>query len=183
MDWEIIEREYRAGQLSVSELARRFGCSRAAIQKKARQNSWSRDLTAQVRQQVATKVAANAAPRATPTSIVSEEEIIDAASDRGAAAVEGHLGRAARLKRLADRIAQGLERVTGIAESTSDDPEKPLEAHDPGFPLFIGKGDGMASMLKCLADVTERIARLERTALNLDDPDKDKGTEFLVVIG
>lgn len=181
MDWESIEREYRASQLSVKEIARRNGCSRAAIQKKAKQKGWTRDLSDQVRREVAVKVAAGATPNPA-SSTITDEEIIDAASVRGAAAIEGHLARANRLKRIADRIAEGLERHMGITESQAVDLEGMPLPNDPGFALFVAKSDGPASILKCLADVTERIARLERTALNLDDAPPASETELLIEI-
>jgi DNA-binding Lrp family transcriptional regulator len=36
VDWEAIEREYRAGQLSVREIARQQGLSHTAINKRAK---------------------------------------------------------------------------------------------------------------------------------------------------
>ena len=55
IDWEPLERAYRIGQTSVVQIATKFGVQRASINRKARKDGWTRDLTDQVR--VATKAA------------------------------------------------------------------------------------------------------------------------------
>ena len=39
-DWETIETEYRAGSLSVNEIARQAGVTPQAIRNRARRNGW-----------------------------------------------------------------------------------------------------------------------------------------------
>ena len=65
-DWERIEQLYRAGLLSVREIAASCGVSHTAIQKKAKAGGWERDLKAKInakadslvaKAEVATKVA------------------------------------------------------------------------------------------------------------------------------
>jgi predicted DNA-binding protein YlxM (UPF0122 family) len=48
-DWEAIEREYRAGQLSVREIARQYAVSEGAIRKRAKAEGWERALADVVR--------------------------------------------------------------------------------------------------------------------------------------
>lgn len=48
-DWERIEIEYRAGILSLREMADQFGVSVAYIRKKANEESWTRDLSAKIK--------------------------------------------------------------------------------------------------------------------------------------
>ena len=45
IDWEGINREYRAGQVSISLIADAYGCSEGTIRKKAKKEGWKRDLT------------------------------------------------------------------------------------------------------------------------------------------
>lgn len=47
-DWERIEIDYRAGQMSVREVARANGCTEAAIRKHARKHGWARDLSMKI---------------------------------------------------------------------------------------------------------------------------------------
>jgi hypothetical protein len=54
LDWEAIERDYRAGVLSDRELGKRHGCSHTAIQNRAKAKRWVKDLTARVANRVKT---------------------------------------------------------------------------------------------------------------------------------
>lgn len=56
IDWEAIEREYRAGQLSIREVARKHGVSDTAIRKEAKAKGWKRDLADKVRKAVREEV-------------------------------------------------------------------------------------------------------------------------------
>jgi len=44
LDWEAIERDYRAGLLSIREIAVRHGCTHTAINRRAKVRDWERDL-------------------------------------------------------------------------------------------------------------------------------------------
>lgn len=48
-DWERIESDYRAGLLSLREIAARNGITEGAIRKRAKRDEWTRDLAAKVR--------------------------------------------------------------------------------------------------------------------------------------
>lgn len=50
LDWEEIERQYRAGALSIAAIGRQHGVSHVTILRKAKARGWLRDLSAQVRQ-------------------------------------------------------------------------------------------------------------------------------------
>ena len=56
LDWEVIEREYRAGQLSVREIAETHGVSHPAILKRAKHDGWERNLSDAVREKVTTRL-------------------------------------------------------------------------------------------------------------------------------
>ena len=47
-DWEAIERDYRAGVLSLREIAAEHDLTEAAIRKRAKRDGWSRDLSAKI---------------------------------------------------------------------------------------------------------------------------------------
>jgi hypothetical protein len=63
VDWEAVERHYRAGIKTVRQLAKEFSISHTAIQKHADKFGWVRDLTEKIQQTtknlVATQVVAN----------------------------------------------------------------------------------------------------------------------------
>ena len=154
-DWEAIEREYRVGQLSVREIGRMFQITDTAIRKKAKAEFWVRDLSDQVR--VAAK---DAAVRAAVRKELSREpdseaEVVKTFGARGARAIEGHLSRAERIKALADKLATELE--TYMAGGV------------PSVQIFVSRADSPATIIRTLSDTVERIAKIERIALNLDD--------------
>jgi len=49
IDWERIEADYRAGLLSVREIAAEHGITHGAINKRAKRDSWTRDLGAKIK--------------------------------------------------------------------------------------------------------------------------------------
>ncbi|EHE2154993.1 hypothetical protein KG918_004462 [Salmonella enterica] len=49
-DWEAIETVYRAGVMSLREIASHHGISEGAIRKRAKRDDWSRDLNARIQQ-------------------------------------------------------------------------------------------------------------------------------------
>lgn len=55
IDWEAIERDYRIGQLSVADVARKHDVALSGLKRKAKLDGWTRDLTPVV--QIATKAA------------------------------------------------------------------------------------------------------------------------------
>jgi hypothetical protein len=79
-DWERIESDYRAGVLSVREIAASQGISHTAIQKRAKVEGWERDLGAKIRAKadalVAKREVANSV--ATKDRVATEKSIVDA---------------------------------------------------------------------------------------------------------
>ena len=48
-DWEAIESAYRAGVMSLREIASQHGISEGAIRKRAKKDNWTRDLNAKIK--------------------------------------------------------------------------------------------------------------------------------------
>jgi hypothetical protein len=149
-DWEAVEREYRAGQLSVREIARRCDLSEGAIRKRAKADGWQRALAERVRLAVREKLVredGTQSPRA------SDREVLEGAAHRGFEVVTSHrkdLTQLHGLKRvLMDRLAQVLNGVT---------PEGPC----------MGDKESAGDLLEKLSRVTTRLIPLERQAHNLD---------------
>ena len=103
-DWALIEREYRAGQLSIAEIARQSGITRGAIQKRAKRDGWARDLLSAVQAKVKDDLVRDAAPDG-----ALEAEAVDAAAARAVEVVRQHRGLLSRLNRIATRLTLDLE--------------------------------------------------------------------------
>src|SRR5690554_84499 len=87
IDWEAIEDEYRAGSLSIRNIADKHGISDTAIRKKATLHGWQRDLAEKVRSAAQGKIVRKMV-RADGSR--TDEEIIEQASSEAAAVVLAH---------------------------------------------------------------------------------------------
>lgn len=77
LDWESIEKHYRAGKLSIREIGRRCGCDEKQIRRRARAEGWVRDLSEKINEAVRNKVVRITDP--------TEREIVESASNECAA--------------------------------------------------------------------------------------------------
>lgn len=113
-DWEAIERAYRAGVLSIREIAAGSPVSDTAIRKRAGVHGWTRDLTAKVQQRVRTVLVREPKVR-TPRepNPETDQEIIEEAAGEVVAVVRHHRSRIHRQTDLVDLLTQQLVDVAG----------------------------------------------------------------------
>lgn len=136
IDWEAIEREYRAGQLSVAEIGRQHGVSHTAINKRAKLKGWTRNLAQAVKAEAENRLVSD------EVSTGNARETVEAAAARVVELVRQHrrglAGDNARISRLAEKLGtlmdgvetlKDLETAQGIAESIARTRSKliPLE--------------------------------------------------------
>lgn len=77
IDWEAVERDYRAGILSVREIGAKCGCTHTAINKRAKRYGWERERAA--RQQEPVRLVSDELDRAGFVYVIYLE---DTASER-----------------------------------------------------------------------------------------------------
>lgn len=182
-DWEAIEREYRAGQLSVSEIGRQHGVSHTAINKRAKKEGWTRDLSKKVRQEVSARLVSP------EVSAASAREAVELAATRGVQLVRQHQGSLSRAHRIAEMLMQELEsgtenaeaiEATIYAETANDGTVNRRNAMLKAVSL-----PSRSSTLRELSQVLKNLIPLERQAFNLDAPDdepKDDGQAAFAVL-
>ena len=159
IDWEGVEREYRAGQLSVSELSRQFSVSRPAIDKRAAKFGWTRNLADEVRREIEGRLVLDAV--ATEVAPCNTREIIDNAAARGVEVVRQHRASLARLNKIADGIMTALEvRLTSDPKS---------EEYAYSFNV-LGERESIADAMEKVGRTIVKVVPLERQAFNLDKP-------------
>lgn len=90
VDWEAVERHYRAGVLSVNQIAKDYKVSRPAIEKRASAGGWTRNLSEKIAQTAESKVVARVAAKevarsvakgCNPATELTERQTVDAYSD------------------------------------------------------------------------------------------------------
>ena len=78
-DWERIELDYRAGVRSLREIAGEHGISHVAINKRAKRDGWSRDLSAKIQAKADELVTKELVTTPVTTeNRISEREVVDA---------------------------------------------------------------------------------------------------------
>jgi len=142
VDWEAIEVAYRAGLLSVREIAGRHKISHTAINKKAKKNGWQRDLSAKVKKAVSTKLVSGSV-----STSVGEQEVIERAATEAAKVVTSHRKNISRQRKIVNTLLEELE--------TNEEELKLKEKSE---------------IVRNLTNAAAKYIPLERTAWSLDDP-------------
>lgn len=150
IDWEAIEREYRAGQASIRAIATAHGITDTAIRKKAKEFGWKRLLADRVREEVREKLVRGGSqePRE------DDDEIVEASASVGVEVVLSH--------------RRDIGQLRGIASILTTR----LAAHLNGEPAdgpFIGDKESVGDLLEKLTRVRAKLIPLERQAFNLDE--------------
>lgn len=168
-DVEAVEREYRAGQLSVREIGHRHSVHEATIRKWVKKFGWSRDLSRDVHRETLAKLQReeekSPGARHEPKT---DREIVEHAGERGAAVVRGHRGKLASVQALAVRLFGELDATTthiGEIEALllEKDPNKRDKAAHKAITL-----QSRTFAMNALVAALKNLIILERQAYNLD---------------
>lgn len=174
-DWERIENDYRAGLLSVREIAASQGVSHTAIGKRAKTHGWERDLQAKIKAKSDALVAKREVAKQVATEqVVTDRLIVDANAQVIADIRIGHRTDIARSRKLAMSLLEELEVQTdsiGLLEDLQD----ALQASDEGasdrqhqiFQRVISSAGRIDSMKK-LSDTLKTLIGMEREAYGID---------------
>lgn len=169
-DWESIERDYRAGVLSIREIAKSHDISEGAIRKKAKANGWERDLSDRVAEKVRTELVRSEVRTANPQT---EREIVEVAAATVVQVVRGHRGRIKQGNELVELLTKQLIDVAGkrdefeaeIEITTANDKTQERYAR---LMKAVSLGTH-ASIAVNLAAATKTWVSLERQAFGIKD--------------
>jgi AcrR family transcriptional regulator len=183
IDWERIEREYRAGVLSVREIAAGAGISHTAINKRVAKEGWTRDLTAEVRREVHSRLAVSEV--SAEVSEATAREIVDQAASRSVEVVRQHRVVLQRGRRIAEKL---LEKAEGILEGRTSAvlvpvlDSKGVKKGEKVTFATLGDRETIADVVAKAAQALAKLIPLERQTFNLDasvDP-KDLTDEQII---
>lgn len=182
-DWERIEQLYRAGLLSVREIAVSCAISHTAINKRAKAEGWERDLKAKIRAKADSLVSkAEVSTQVSTEALVTERGIVEANAQVIASIRIGHRTDIGRSRRLANKLLDELEGLTDNRDLFDQLGELLHEPDDSGqdkrYDLYM-KVIALPSRTKTLKELGETLKNLialERQAydVGVDKPGDDR---------
>jgi len=183
-DWEAIERDYRAGLLSVREIAGRYGCTHTAINKRARADGWGRDLKVKIRAKADALVSRREVSRvSTVLPVETEQQIIEANAEVIVNVRMAHRSDIRRSRGLANKLLDELEQLTDnreLFEQLGELMRKPDDfGNDRLNDLYhkIIALPNRSKIMRELADTLKVLIALERQAYNLDEQEHEEPYE------
>ena len=173
-DWERIEADYRAGVLSLREIAGAHGLTEGAIRKRAKRDEWTRDLAGKVQAKAADLVRKEEVRSAVRTEgAYSEKEIVAANSEKVANVQITQRKDIGRAKALAMSMLAELEAETAdidlfreLGELLRSDDDKGQDRRNDLYQKVIS-GAGRIDSMKKLAETLKTLIGLEREAYGI----------------
>ena len=180
-DWEKIEADYRAGILSLREIAEAHpGTNHVAIARKAKREGWSRDLSAKIRAKADALVTERTVTAdVTAERRVSERDIIDANAQAIVSVRLAHRKDIQRSRSITMRLLEELELQSGrenaelleqLGELMRREDDRGQDKLNDLYRKIISL-PGRAKTMKDLGESLRVLVTLERQAFGLDDKD------------
>lgn len=179
-DWERIESDYRAGLLSVREIAGEHGVSHTAINKRARTHGWERDLSAAIKAKADALVSKREVSKEVSTErVATDRAIIEANAEVIANVRLGHRKDIGRARRLAMDLLGELEGQSAdpglfeeLGEMLRREDDKGQDKRNDIYMKVISSAGRIDSMKK-LAETLQKLVGLERDAYDIAPPKQD----------
>lgn len=181
-DWERIEQLFRAGLLSVREIAAACGVSHTAINKRSKTEGWDRDLNAKIKAKADSLVSKReVSTKVSTETLATERGIVEANAEVIADIRMAHRTDIGRSRRLANKLLDELENLTDNRDLFEELGELMRDPDDKGFDRrneLYGKVislSGRTKTMKELGETLKTLVALERQAYDLDT--KSAGTD------
>jgi len=173
IDWDSIERDFRAGTLSIREIGRINNVSDKAIRNKAEALGWDRDLSAKVNEKVRSELVRTESASAEQKQ--TEREIIEVAAATVVQVVRGHRKQISQGNALVELLTKQLTDVAGKRDEFEAAIE--IECSEDKSPERLNRLMRAVSLEKHaaiaanLANATKTWVGLERQAFSIPDSD------------
>lgn len=187
-DWESIERDYRAGVLSIREIARLHGVSDTAIRNKAKGDpekgipAWERDLSAKVQEAVRTElVRTQVRTSNAEDKLRTEKQIIQEAAATVVEVVRSHRKGISAGQKMVGILMSHLHEAATMRGEIMDDIEAECKgdrtADRYNRMMRAISVPAQAGTVRDLANAMKQLVYLERQAFNInggeDEPAPD----------
>jgi hypothetical protein len=184
-DWERIEVDYRAGVLTLREIATAHGITHGAINKRAKRDGWTRDLAAKIKAKAEALVSkAAVSAEVSKEKLATENAVVEANAQAQYRVRMEHRQDIARTRDLFRNLLKDLE----VSGEYGDKIEELFEMlHDPGDGEKQSKAGeerlrkmrealdkvlsvpGRVDSGKRITEMLEKLVRMEREAFGIDE--------------
>ncbi|OQA30020.1 MAG: hypothetical protein BWY57_03112 [Betaproteobacteria bacterium ADurb.Bin341] len=175
VDWERVELDYRAGVMSLREIASVASISEGAIRKRAKRDGWSRDLSAKVASRADDLVRkSEVRSEVRSAQAISEKETVEASAQAIANAIISHRKDIARNRGLANKLLTELEAQVDSPEEFEKLGEMMYSPDDKGMDKLNDLYKKVTSLpsridsAKKLGETLKVLIALEREAYGVD---------------
>jgi hypothetical protein len=188
-DWERIEQLFRAGLLSVREIASACGVSHTAINKRAKAEGWERDLKAKIKAKADSLVSKReVSSKVSTEQLATERGIVEANAEVIANIRMAHRSDITRSRRIANKLLDELEGLTDnrvlfeeLGELMRDPDDKGFDRRNELYGKVISLS-GRTKTMKELSETLKTLVLLERQAYDLESAgDVDPAAASLTV--
>lgn len=188
LDWEAIERDYRAGLLSIREVAVRHGCTHTAINRRAKVGGWERDLKPKIQAKAEAlvsrrEVSSQVSRVSTGSPVETERQIIEANAEAIVSVRMAHRCDIRRSRILTNKLLQELEQLTDhrdLAESLGEMMRNPDGFENDRLNDLYQKIIALPNRIKNMRELAETLKvliALERQAYSLDELEHEEPYE------
>lgn len=185
-DWEAIESAYRAGLMSLREIASQHGISEGAIRKRAKRDDWSRDLAAKVKERTDDLVRKKEVRKQVRSETTfSERVLIEATAEVIATVRMAHRGDIRRAREIINTLFDELGAECADVDALRQLGEIMFQPDDNGRDRLNEVYQSVISLpervkaVKALSDAMKNLIGLERQAYDIDGPTGDDSTKKL----
>ncbi len=188
-DWEAIETAYRAGVMSLREIASQHGISEGAIRKRAKRDDWSRDLNAKIQQKADDLVRKQEVRRTVRNeSTLTERVLIEATAEVIATVRMEHRGDIRRARELTNMLFDELgaqcadvSALEQLGDIMFDPDDKGRDRLNEIYQKVISLPSRVKSM-KDLSDSLKTLIGLEREAYSIENKAETKEVTHNVML-
>lgn len=185
-DWEAIESAYRAGLLSIREIASQNGITHGAINKRAKRDGWERDLKAKIKAKADALVSKREVSKVVSAETATNERILIEANAEVIATVRmEHRGDIRRARNIANSLFDELEAECADVAALQQLGDLMFEPDDKGYDKLneiyhkVISMPGRVKSMKDLSDTLKTLIGLERQAYDIDGPAGDDASKKL----
>ncbi|MBW2957510.1 hypothetical protein [Hafnia paralvei] len=185
-DWEAIESAYRAGLMSIREIASQHGITHGAINKRAKKEGWERDLKAKIKAKADALVSKREVSRQVSIETATNERILIEANAEVIANVRmAHRGDIKKARDITNTLFDELGAECADVASLRKLGELMINPDENGKDKLSEIYHSIISMpervkaAKALSETLKNLIGLERQAYNIDDEQGDSTVKKL----